>query len=111
MGVYASARHWVLVFCYCEVVLNAPPLDKNGRPIQPYDVLKVFHFIGRNRERFYMYKHVTGIENNSGSEWLRVSHLGKCGGSYLLRSDGRPMPDYEIVQGESFESREKVIAA
>lgn len=32
--------------------------DKNGNEIKEFDVLKVFHFIGKRRKKHYMYKWV-----------------------------------------------------
>ncbi len=46
-------------------------LDKNGRPIEEFDVLKVFHFIGPRRKKFYMYK--VALHWNGK---LYASHIG-----------------------------------
>lgn len=33
--------------------------DQKNKPIKEHDVLKVFHFVGARKKRYYMYKHVT----------------------------------------------------
>jgi len=77
--------------------------DKHGREIMLGDVLKVFHFIGPRRKRYYMYKQVIGDFAVKGREMtaFRVSHLepNTSGDGYLLLKDGRHLVDYEIVQG------------
>jgi hypothetical protein len=37
-------------------MIGRQPKDKNGIPIEPFDVLKVFHFTGPRRKKYYMYK-------------------------------------------------------
>jgi hypothetical protein len=71
--------------------------DKNGIPILPGDTLKVFHFVGPRRQKFFMYKFVKSVHPSGKA--LEVLHLSLDGGSYWLRLDGRIHPDYEIVQG------------
>lgn len=34
--------------------------DKNGQIIQQFDLIKVFHFMGARRKKYYMYKWVVG---------------------------------------------------
>lgn len=90
--------------------------DKHGREIMLGDVLKVFHFVGARRKRYYMYKHVVGDFTVKGKEMtaFRVSHLESLAGGdgYLLLKDGTHLPHYEIVQGYGldgvhFEERQK----
>jgi hypothetical protein len=71
--------------------------DKNGIPILPGDTLKVFHFVGPRRQKFYMYKYVKEV--HASGKALEVSHLSLDIGSYWLRLDGRTHADIEIVQG------------
>lgn len=89
--------------------------DKNRRPIQDGDILKVFHFIGERRKKHYMYK-MAGVYINKGLEcadaYLVIYHLPHEKGSYYEHADGRILQDYEIVQGHdfdgtSFEDRKK----
>jgi hypothetical protein len=71
--------------------------DKNGIPILPGDTLKVFHFVGPRRKKFFMYKYVAEI-HPSGNV-LKVIHLSLDGGSYWMTIDDRIHSDIEIVQG------------
>ena len=81
-------------------------LDCTGRPIQVGDVLKIYHFQGARRKRFFMFKQVVGVRafKEGGHEYLIVSHLnmkpadGPDSG-YFLRQDGETHADTEIVQG------------
>lgn len=87
--------------------------DKTGRQILIGDVLKVFHFIGRRRKRHYMYKHVVGVKEINGTEYLVLDHLDKEPSTYTLRMDNSILEDYEIVQGysdngTSYEDRPRV---
>lgn len=77
--------------------------DKTGRKIEVGDTLKVFHFIGPRRKRYYMYKFVLERKQitDGESEWLAISHLSykgieKC---YYEMCDGRHLDHVEIVQG------------
>lgn len=82
--------------------------DKTGRQIERGDILKVFHFVGSRNKRHFMYKQVLGTKTlGSGSEYAMLSHLGLKDDYYLVRCDGRTLPDYEIVQSidAQFESR------
>jgi hypothetical protein len=71
--------------------------DKNRIPILPGDTLKVFHFTGRRRQKFFMYKYVKAVHTSRKA--LEVMHLSLDGGSYWLRLDGLIHTDIEIVQG------------
>lgn len=84
-----------------------PLKDEKGREIRPGDVLKVFHFVGRNRKRHYMYKQALSYEKHpKGGGYLRVSHLNeplttefKLGvNCFLEAADGRTLKGWEIVQ-------------
>lgn len=71
--------------------------DKNGIRIQPFDLLKIFHFVGKNRKRHYMYKHVR-LDHLTGM--LYGDHLTE-NGAFPLRSiaENKVLVDAEIVQG------------
>jgi hypothetical protein len=71
--------------------------DKNGIPILPGDTLKVFHFEGPRRKRFYMYKFVKSVHPSGKA--LEVMHLSLDDGSYWMVLDGRIHAYIEIVQG------------
>ena len=94
--------------------MDTPKLrDKNGRSIEVGDVLKVFHFTGARRKRYYMYKQAKGLVHLGDEKhpFMEFSHLGKSGGSYDLHMNGKILTDYEIVQGwDDFEKRPKNLA-
>jgi len=71
--------------------------DKNVIPILPGDTLKVYHFTGSRRQKFYMYKFVKSIHPSGKA--LEVMHLSLDGGWYWMALDGRVHADIEIVQG------------
>lgn len=76
--------------------------DKTGREIMRGDILKVFHFIGARRKRYYMYKQVLGVVmlgKDAPAPYLEISHLDLRGSHYHERMDGRVLPDYEIIYG------------
>ena len=86
--------------------------DKNGTPILPGDTLKVFHFVGPRRQKFYMYKFVKSVHPSGKA--LEVLHLSLDGGSYRIFIDDRIYSSIEIVQGyggvekgQSFMDRKK----
>jgi len=80
-------------------------LDEKGREILPGDTLKVFHFTGARREKFYMYKFVReivtlGTQNPMPA--LKIEHLGiskSSSGHYWELQNGRKLAGVEIVQG------------
>ena len=76
-------------------------VDKNGRPICIGDILKVFHFVGPRRKRYYMYKQVVGVIQLgiNPKDYLKISHLNMRPDEYYTeRLDGRRLEDVEIVQ-------------
>ena len=78
-------------------------LDRTGREILPGDTLKIFHFVGARRKRFFMYKYVESVEKypswRDGLDALRISHLDLTGETCLKLRDGKRWLDCEIVQG------------
>lgn len=87
--------------------------DKTGREIKPGDIVKVYHFTGARRKRYYMYKQALGISRYlpSGTAVMKFSHLNmddSFNGSY--EDYGPKLKDYEIVQGafDDHEDRERV---
>ncbi len=78
--------------------------DKFGREIMVGDTLKVFHFTGARRKRYYMYKFVQSIfEANDKTRYFRICHLSYPGkykdDTYLEALDNRLFAYIEIVQG------------
>lgn len=75
--------------------------DKTGRDIVRGDIVKVYHFTGARRKRYYMYKQALGITRYlpSGVAVMKFSHLSfddSFNGSY--EAYGPVLSDYEIVQ-------------
>lgn len=91
--------------------------DKNNKPIMVGDVLKVFHFIGARRKKYYMYKHVIGFKQLGGLggkpkvDYFEVSHLNMNDiENYHIHLHEGILLDYEIVQGlDDIEDRQSVI--
>lgn len=76
--------------------------DKTGRQIEPGDMMKVFHFVGRNRKRHYLYQQALRYERGR----LIISHMNRISDAepwvrgknfYCVGADER-LGDYEIVQ-------------
>lgn len=76
--------------------------DKDGRRIEPGDVLKVFHFVGARRKRHYMYKQALRYERGR----LLISHLNRLDDSEAWEhgkncysvGETEFLIDHEIVQ-------------
>jgi len=94
--------------------------DKNYRPLKVGDVLKVFHFTGARRKKYFMYKQIIGVEYLGGSggrqkvPYFAVSHLNlkphsDSDGGYWLGLDEGILMDYEVVQSccDDLEERAK----
>ena len=91
--------------------------DKHGRAMKVGDVLKVFHFVGARRKRYFMYKQIVGTRMLGGYgdkpkiPYFDVSHLNLDDGkeNYPISMDQGVLPDYEILQGlDDIESRPKL---
>ncbi|MDD5006606.1 MAG: hypothetical protein PHS93_09410 [Candidatus Omnitrophica bacterium] len=85
--------------------------DKNRRPIEVGDVLKIFHFTAAlRREAIYMYKQVLRkTQLQRGSFVFEMSHLEDQEGSPCrMLIDDKVHDDYEIVQGKNYREREKL---
>jgi hypothetical protein len=83
--------------------------DKNGREIMPGDTLKIFHFIGARRKKYFMYKYVESLSYSL----FTIAHLNLGGEKYRMFCDGKQHDDIEIVQGYGannifFDERERV---
>lgn len=91
--------------------MEKPLFDKNGKEIQNFDLLKIFHFTGvneqgRGRKHYYMYKWVKIIDGKFLGYHLNNDEEN----SYFLLSgiadkDTRVIKDAEIVQ--SYETLRK----
>lgn len=80
--------------------------DKYGIKIQPFDLLKVYHFTGARRKKHYMYKQVIGNASFSDDYFL-ISSLSECGHTYTIRKDEGILPDVEILQGTNLCERKE----
>lgn len=88
----------------CDALVLPPILcDCKGREIMLGDTLKVFHFTGARRNKYWMYKHVVervmlGTANPRPA--FKLSHLNLRPESYYWELiDGRHLEGVEIVQG------------
>lgn len=88
----------------CDALVLPPILcDCKGREILLGDTLKVFHFTGARRKKYWMYKHVVervmlGTANPKPA--YKLSHLNLRPESYYWEIiDGRHLVGAEIVQG------------
>lgn len=88
--------------------------DKRGTPIERGDVVKVYHFTGARRRRYYMYKQCLGVNTypNGTQEYLFFAHLnfadliGERDGPYHEHL-GSHLPLYEIVQSVKSDHEER----
>lgn len=93
--------------------------DKHGRAMKEGDVLKVFHFTGARRKRYFMYKQIVGIRMLGGLggkpkvPYFVISHLKLDGGrerTYEIGMAEGVLSNYEILQGlDDIESRPKLL--
>lgn len=60
--------------------------DKNGNEIKEFDVLKVFHFIGKRRKKHYMYK---WVKKDPEYGYLVAHHPDSLTWRFLLSFDHR----------------------
>lgn len=75
---------------------NKQILDKNGVPIEEFDVLKVYHFTGVRRKKYYMYKLAVLREGRLYGAHLSTKNPTAPG--YPLWTKDYNSEDYEIVQ-------------
>ena len=91
--------------------------DKNGRTIEPGDMLKVFHFVGRNRKRHYLYQQALRYERDR----LLISHMNRLDDNerweigkkyYSVGVHEKMLNGYEIIQSvdAKFGERQKILA-
>jgi hypothetical protein len=92
-----------------EVILT----DKKYIPIREGDLVKVFHFIGARKKKYFMYKLIHKIDGRwYGAHVHKIPELGlSLNNSYALPRSSTHLEDYEIVDGyhgEHFEERRKL---
>lgn len=85
-------------------------LDKTGREIRVGDTLKIYHFTGRRRKKYYMYKYIQGIRDFGTWSAFIVNHLSKefkLDDIYYLKiEENKIFYDTEIVQGYNNKNNE-----
>jgi hypothetical protein len=79
--------------------MNGTILDKNGIPIEEFDVLKVFHFIGARKKKYYMYKLAVMCNGKLYGAHLNSNQLKP---DYPLWTESVNPSDYEIVQSKKW---------
>lgn len=74
--------------------------DKNGRIIRKGDIVKVYHFTGARRKRYYMYKQCLGVTRvfKDGSMAWSFDHLDLGHTRPYEVLGGEILTDYEIIQ-------------
>lgn len=93
-------------------------LDRRGIPIERGDIVKVFHFIGARRKRYFMYKQCLGpqfLHPSHSEPYMMFSHLNfvedrkERDGPYHERL-GQKLDRYEIVQSlaSDYETRPRL---
>jgi len=74
--------------------------DKNGYPVCCGDVLRVFHFIGPRRKRFYMWKVVMeNYKRRKGMVAADIRELATLGADECHVCDMEALGEFEIVDG------------
>ena len=82
-------------------------LDKNQREIRTGDTLKIFHFIGARKKKYYNYKYVLSKNKVKNNEYFKVLHLGTdIADYYWLLNEDKILKDVEIVQGYNNKNKE-----
>ena len=88
--------------------------DKTGREVFPGDILKVYHFTGSRRKRYYMYKLVLK-RHEDNEDFFVISHLNLREETFNYKCEDKVDTDIEIVQGYagvppgwSYEDRPKI---
>lgn len=74
--------------------------DKNGIVIEEFDVLKVFHFIGPRRKKYFMYKVAILWDGKLYGSHIESNPLSP---GYPLWIKGARLEDTEIVQSKNWE--------
>lgn len=85
-----------------EALKENEGLRQSGREIKEFAVLKVYHFTGRRRKKYYMYKWVRLMEFHGKLRWAAYHLTNANDQSYFLRAvankDTRQILGTEIVQ-------------
>jgi hypothetical protein len=75
--------------------------DKNGVPLMVGDLIKVRHFVARNRRKVYMYKRVLIVKNKVCA--VANQELGLKPTAYCHKCNISDCGEFEIVDGPSFD--------
>jgi hypothetical protein len=83
--------------------------DKRGVPILRGDIVKVYHFTGSRRKRYYMYKQALGVSRvlSDGTFLFAFDHLD-MGKTKPYEERGQQLMDYEVVQGCDVDFNDRV---
>lgn len=95
-------------------MMSEQVFDKRGIPIERGDIVKVFHFSGVRRKRYYMYKQCLGVDayKEGGVRYMFFSHLNfvtdwrERDGPYHEQL-GKRLDLYEIVQSVKCDHEER----
>ena len=82
--------------------IEQPYYDKNGKEIKEFSLLKVFHFTGARKKKYYMYKFVKILDCVNGTGYYIGDHLDGTNDWFLLCSIADPetriINSCEIIQ-------------
>jgi len=84
------------------MAIEKPYYDQNGKEIKEYSLLKMYHFTGARRKRYYMYKWVKIKKYIGAGEHYICEHLDGSNSWFSLRSIADPetriINSCEIIQ-------------
>ncbi len=78
--------------------INPLVYDKYLREIEPYDLVKIFHFIGPRKKKYYMYKWIVVKDGYLCGMHLDSESQDSC---FSLRGKSGVLEDYEIIQSQN----------
>ena len=85
------------------MIIEQPFYDKNGKGIKEYSLLKMYHFTGARKKKYYMYKFIKILDCVNGTGYYIGNHLDGTESWFSLRSiadpETRVITSCEIVQG------------
>lgn len=72
-------------------------IDKKGKTIKEWDLLKIYHFTGARRKKYYMYKWIKKDLQTGDLMGYSLNHTGHYFNLYSIAKNGI-IKDGEIVQ-------------
>lgn len=72
--------------------------DKNGKVIKEFDLLKVYHFTGARKKKYYMYKWVKRDKSTGHLMGHSLNYEDHCFNLYSAVNNDLIWEDAEIIQ-------------